>query len=188
MGWDRRLHQRSEVSVVENVEPANSPAESLTDTLPEHYFELYSLAVEMADRISGRRVIANSFFATVHTGLIAAVSTKTFSWYVTLAGILLAIVWWALLKSYRDLNSAKFQVINSMEARLPAKIFSDEWVILKGEKKEENPDISQSKMRAWLKQYRELGAVERMVPWLFAAIYAIDLVSRLSWPDSWKVF
>jgi hypothetical protein len=34
--------------------------------------ELYKLAVEMADRISARRALANTFFLTVNTGLAAA--------------------------------------------------------------------------------------------------------------------
>ena len=35
--------------------------------LPDNYFELYKLAVEMADRVSARRSLANSFFLTINT-------------------------------------------------------------------------------------------------------------------------
>jgi len=38
--------------------------------LPAGYVELYKLAVEMADRISARRGVANSFFLTINTGLL----------------------------------------------------------------------------------------------------------------------
>jgi hypothetical protein len=35
------------------------------------------------------------------------------------------------LKSYRDLNGAKYDVIHAMEERLPAQIYKDEWAALK---------------------------------------------------------
>lgn len=38
----------------------------------KHLFEQYKLYVEMADRISARRMLANSFFVGVHTALITA--------------------------------------------------------------------------------------------------------------------
>lgn len=164
----------------------SAPLEDLPQ-LPDHYFEIYSLAVEMADRLSARRVLANSFFATVNTAIIALIGSKDFPWYVSAAGIVLCAVWWALLKSYRDLNGAKFQVINEMEKRLPAKIFTEEWAQLKEE--EEASGWKPRHMRQWLAQYRELGAVERTVPFLFAFIYVVDIIvyagisisARLCW-------
>lgn len=157
--------------------PETSPRGRLEE-LPPHYFDLYKLAVEMADRISSRRVVANSFFATVNTGLIALLGANDLPWYVSAAGVVLSLVWWALLKSYRDLNSAKFKVILAMEAHLPAKIFRDDWDILK----KETPPFSlrPSGIRSWIAQYRELGAVERIVPWMFAGIYGFELMSRIS--------
>src|SRR3712207_8287315 len=41
--------------------------------------------------------------------------------------------WWFTLRSYRDLNRAKFAVINAMEERLPARIFTQEWMQLRSE-------------------------------------------------------
>jgi hypothetical protein len=63
-------------------QPALAAAES-----PDNYFELYKLAVEMADRISARRGIANSFFLTVNTGVVAILGTPTVRWYLPVAGI-----------------------------------------------------------------------------------------------------
>lgn len=164
------------------------PIPDLEPKLPEHYFEIYSLAVEMADRISGRRVIANSFFASINTGLIALLGSKNFPWYVALAGVVLSLVWWALLKSYRDLNSAKFKVINAMEERLPVQIFTDEWAKLKGDKDVILPVVRQSGVRGWLAQYRELGAVERIVPWMFGVIYIVTMVLQVNWPGGWRMW
>jgi hypothetical protein len=129
--------------------------------LPEHYFELYELAVEMADRVSARRAIANGFFLSVNTGLAALVGGGSFRWYVAAAGVVFALTWWALLRSYRELNRAKFGVILELEERLPARPFAAEW------------------QRLGTGRYRELGRVERIVPWVFALIYAAELVRQL---------
>src|SRR4051794_34978490 len=73
--------------------------------------ELYKLAVEMADRISARRALANTFFLTVNTGLAALLGGKELRWYVAVAGLVFALAWWWLLQTYRKLNRAKFEVI-----------------------------------------------------------------------------
>lgn len=144
--------------------------------LPEHYFELYTLAVEMADRISSRRVLANSFFATANTGLAVLLGRESLPWYVSAAGIALAFVWWALLRSYRKLNTAKYDVILKMEARLPVRVFGDEWDALKGSEEVLRPKWGT--MRPWFMQYWELGTVERWAPLVFAVIYVVDVISR----------
>jgi hypothetical protein len=136
----------------------------------QQYLELYKLAVEMADRVSARRATANAFFLTVNTALLAFVSSRSLNalWLVALAGIALSATWWVLLKSYRDLNAAKFQVITEMENNLDAKIFDDEWKRLK----ENRPE-------GWRSRYAEFGAVERFVPLIFAALYAAVFISAM---------
>jgi hypothetical protein len=145
--------------------------------LPDHYFELYSVAVEMADRTSARRLAANSFFVTVNTALAAVLGAHAFQWYVALAGMVLCAGWWALLKSYRDLNAAKFSVINAMEERLSARIFSEEWAALRREPVRFTLNWPTAKQ--WLGRYWELGVVERVVPVVFALIYLANLLSRI---------
>lgn len=135
--------------------PEPAPAEP-----PPGYLDLYKLAVEMADRISARRGVANTFFLTVNTGLAALLGGDELRWYAAAAGIVLCTAWWALLKSYRDLNTAKFEVINGMEARLPVQLFSDEWE------------------RLQKSRYRELGQVERLVPVLFALVYVAEIIRQ----------
>lgn len=152
------------------------PAPDATST----ELELYKLAVEMADRISSRRGTANNFFLAVHAGIITAVAallpsggTATLpvaSTFIAVAGVALSAAWWLSLRSYRDLNSAKFKVILQMEARLPIALFGDEWQFLK-----KDPVIG------WRKWYAELGQVERVVPVVFLSLYALSLVV-LWWP------
>jgi hypothetical protein len=144
--------------------------------LNQHYFELYKMTVEMADRISARRGVANSFFLTVSTGIAALLGTKDMRWYVAVAGIVVAVSWWALLRSYRDLNTAKFEVILAMEERLPVKVYGEEWGRLKRERV--TFALRRDALRSWVAQYRELGQVERIVPWIFAGIYAAELVRQ----------
>ncbi len=137
--------------------------------------ELYKLAVEMADRISARRGLANTFFLTANTGLTALLGGTNLRWYVAVAGIVLAVVWWLLLDSYRRLNRAKFAVILGIEQRLPVRIYSDEWDQLA-------LPVSANRRTpiGRLRSYRELGAVERLVPFVFIAIYVGELIRQAS--------
>lgn len=140
--------------------------------------DLYKLAVEMADRVSARRGTANAFFLTVQTAFVAVLGIATPSlarspWWVSLAvalaGLTLSTSWWLQLRSYRDLNRAKFAVINKLEAQLPVRIFADEWVIL-----------TQDRIAGWRGRHAELGAVERIVPGVFAALYVLLFVGRIT--------
>jgi hypothetical protein len=90
----------------------------------------------------------------------------------------LCISWWALLKSYRDLNRAKFEVILAMEDRLPVRLYADEWASLQKEHVRLAPRLAT--LRPWLAQYRELGVIERIVPWVFMLVYLADIVRQLA--------
>lgn len=139
--------------------------------------KLYELAVEMADRISARRALANTFFLTVNTGLTALLGGNNLRWYVAAAGIVFAVTWWWLLESYRQLNWAKFQVINAIETKLPFRLFSDEWGQLESRKVPLRLWPARH-LRAWVNGYHELGTVERVVPLAFVAIYVAELIRQ----------
>ncbi len=130
-------------------------------------FETYKLAVEMADKVSGRRDTANTFFLTLNSGLLL-LHDKVNTVFLALIGLVFCVSWWMLLKSYRELNSAKFQVIQEMEVSLPLKPFTDEWSKLK-----------QDPVKSWRKRYAELGQVERIVPFLFILFYFYLLISMI---------
>jgi hypothetical protein len=104
----------------------------------QQYLELYKLAMEMADRVSARRATANAFFLTVNTALMAFVSSGSLTalWLVAFAVVAQSVMWWVLLKSYRDLNAAKFGVITKMENHLEIKVFEEEWKRLKDGRQE----------------------------------------------------
>jgi hypothetical protein len=153
-------------------------AAAVAAELPGNYFEIYKIAVEMADRISGRRGLANSFFLTINTAVLGILGTHESNWYLAVAGIILCVSWWALLKSYRDLNRAKFEIILAMEDRLPARLYGDEWARLRKERARFAPGVGA--LRPWLAQYRELGVVERTVPWVFVLVYLVDIVRQVA--------
>lgn len=141
--------------------------------------ELYTTAVEMADRVSARRSSANAFFLTVQTAFVAVlgVATPTLQeapWWtalvVSIAGLTLSMSWWLQLRSYRDLNAAKYAVINRIEAEhLPIRAFAEEWEQLK-----------RDPVSRWRRRYAELGTVERVVPVVFAALYVVLFVGRVT--------
>lgn len=158
--------------------PASTAASAHASLTTESIeLELYKLAVEMADRISARRALANTFFLTVNTGLVALLGGRSLRWYVAAAGIVFALAWWGLLQSYRKINWAKFQVINSIEPRLPFQPFSDEWHHLENTRAPRKLWPFRD-LRAWLKGYHDLGTVERIVPLAFAAIYSLELIRQ----------
>jgi hypothetical protein len=132
--------------------------------LPEGFLEIYKLSVEMADRVSARRAVASSFFLAVQSGLVASLAfVEGQRWSIALAGIVIAATWWLLLRSYRQLNRAKFQVIHEMEKQLPAAPYAEEWKIL-------------DKDNAPLKErYAALGLIEQAVPVVFLAINVVAL-------------
>lgn len=140
-------------------------------------FELYKTAVEMADRVSARRATANAFFLTAQTALVAVIGLATpallkVSWWtalaVSLAGVTLSASWWLQLRSYRDLNRAKFVVINKIEEDLPVKVFTDEWTAIQH-------DAATGKKR----RYIRLGTTERFIPWIFALLYLLLFLGRV---------
>ncbi|WP_419915827.1 RipA family octameric membrane protein [Candidatus Poriferisodalis sp.] len=146
----------------------------------EQVLELYRLSVEMADRVSARRASANSYFFTVQAGLAIALGAfavrppegedadpdRFVLALAALAGVVIAGAWWLLLRSYRDLNAAKFEVIGRIESQhLPIQTFNDEWDHLKGLRPER-----------WKLGYSEQGRIERAVPLAFLALYATLVV------------
>lgn len=137
--------------------------------------EQYKLYVEMADRISARRAVANTFFLTLHSAALTLVGVfwrdrPTGSPLLLLPAIVvllgLCLAWFWLVRSYRQLNSGKFAVIGALERRLPASPFwRAEWTAL-----------GQGRDRG---RYWPLTHLEKWVPCLFAAMYAFAFLAAL---------
>lgn len=136
-------------------------------------FEQYKLCVEMADRISARRNSANTFFLSLHSGVVTVLAafagklSDTSAWLL-FAGLLVLVSvcgsWYALVRSYRLLNGAKYAVIGAMEEKLPAYAYSRaEWKAL-GEGKD------------W-RRYLPVSHIEQWVPLILALAYTLGFVA-----------
>ena len=94
--------------------------------------EIYQLHADLADRVSQRREGANRLFVSLLTGLM--VFGAVFLRFGTgqleadavmacfgILGVLLAVAWFFVIRSYRQLNTGKFQALQELEgeARLP---------------------------------------------------------------------
>lgn len=88
-----------------------------------HLLDQYKLYVEMADRISQRRTTANSYFLSVNSAILAFVGYLTskdssdYLWLLATAGVTLTFLWHSIITSYRNLNSAKWEVVHEIEKR-----------------------------------------------------------------------
>lgn len=141
------------------------------------FMEQYKLYLEMLDNISERRQHANNFFLTVNTGVCAfigyifskdtAIEFRSFFWFVPIAGILLSYFWYRLIRSYRDLNTAKFKVVHLMEQRLPLAPYHTEWLAL-GEAKDP-------------KRYVPFTHLEIWIPRSFMLMYAVLILYMIPW-------
>ena len=134
-----------------------------------HLLEQYKLYVEMADRISQRRTSANTYFLSVNSAILAFVGYLTigtdpdYMWLLALSGCLLTLFWFNIVLSYRNLNTAKWQVVQDIEKRLPISPYDAEWDSVQ---RGNNPKL-----------YRPITHIESWVPWVFFALHLIVFFS-----------
>lgn len=151
-------------------------------------FEIYKLAVEMADRVSSRRMIANGFFLSVHTALAGSLGflyekvtadQRGVLIILSAVGILLALTWFFSIKSYKRLNKAKFAVINKMEEQLSFQYFTEEWAALRKAPDNGEPKTLRERWISFKDRYTNLTNIESVVPIAFVLIYATLLLGAV---------
>ena len=138
--------------------------------------EQYKLYVEMADRISQRRGLTNTFFLTLNTAIFTAVGVfwkdkpSADPWWLVFPLLVVlgeCFAWFYLVRSYDLLNSAKYKVVGELEERLPASPYwRAEWWAL-GEGKDR-------------KKYWPLTHIEKWIPALFAFLYLAGFVALVA--------
>ncbi len=130
-----------------------------------HLFEIYKIFVQSAESISDRRHKANFFFLTLNSALVTLASsikydeTSVPNFIIPLVGIFIGCTWHQLIKSYRDLNSAKLKIICEIEKKLPLAVYETEWAYL-GQGKNSQ-------------KYLPFTKIEQIVPWIFVFIHVI---------------
>lgn len=137
--------------------------------------EQYRIYVEMADRIGTRRSAANTFFLTINSavftlfGVFWAGKPTSGEWWLAfplLALITQCAAWFYLVRSYRQLSKAKYQVVGMLEERLPASPYwNAEWAALK--------------QGADRKTYWPLTHLEQWVPISFGVLYVMGFVAAM---------
>lgn len=152
------------------------------DSHRDHTLEIYKTYLEMADRVSARREKANAFFLAVNTALIALLAKDAFGGataspraleiLVPLAAGVLCYLWYRIIRSYRDLNSAKFKVLHAIELQLPLRPYDAEWESVD---RGRNPTL-----------YLPFTHVEMIVPWLFMGFHALLAASTVPWARIWE--
>ncbi|MEM4230745.1 MAG: hypothetical protein QXF25_02625 [Candidatus Pacearchaeota archaeon] len=120
-------------------------------------------------KTSDRRQQANNYFLTINTALISLIGLsfqfkifENVNWIkalLAIVGIIICIVFWFLIRSYKQLNTGKFKVIHEIEKFLPLSLYKYEWEILgRGEDKS---------------KYYSFSHIELLIPWIFGLIYTV---------------
>lgn len=137
------------------------------DQYKAHYLEQYKMYLDGIEKISDRRHSANSFFLTLNTLLITVIGltfqidslNNTFWLRIALSiiGILVNIIFYLLIKSYKQLNTGKFKVLHEIEKNLPLSLYKYEWEVL-GSGKDK-------------KKYWPFSHIEICIPQILGALY-----------------
>ncbi len=138
----------------------------------EHFFDQYKILIESIEKNSDRRQSANNYFIAIN-GAFITILGLTFQigdTYVRcgarillgLAGIIASIIFWLLIRAYKQLATGKFKVLHKIEERLPIALYKYEWEIL-------------DKGKKW-STYFPFSHIEMKFPWFFATGYLILLV------------
>ncbi len=132
-----------------------------------HLFEQYKIFIDSVEKTSDRRQQANNYFITINTALISLIGLsfqiKIFEnspWLkilLAVLGIVICFIFYFLIRSYKQLNTAKFAVIHEIEKNLPLALYKYEWRIL-GEGKDKS-------------KYYPFSHIELWIPWIFGILY-----------------
>lgn len=82
-----------------------------------------------------------------------------FLWLLAVAGVALTMLWYSIIISYKNLNTAKWGVVHEIEKRLPISPYDAEWDAVQRGK---NPML-----------YRPISHIESGVPWVFLLLHLV---------------
>ena len=103
--------------------------------------EIYKLHAELADRVSQRREGVNRLYVSLLTAILVllaaflrygagAIPVKAILTAGGVLGALLSASWYIVIRSYRQLNSGKFDALHELEEKLAYPFFKREWELL----------------------------------------------------------
>jgi hypothetical protein len=136
---------------------------------------LFELYLATAEKVSDRRAAANAWMLSVNSAIVAlygylaadklavpAAQKSVWLWAIPAAGAIVSAAWTVLLASYRQLNRAKFLVLQELEKDLPAQPFARERVLYSRERR------------------KSLSTIETAIPLCFLVLYAAILAAALT--------
>ncbi|MBP7811823.1 MAG: hypothetical protein KA054_03205 [Candidatus Moranbacteria bacterium] len=134
----------------------------------KYLFEQYKLYIESAERISDRRQKANEFFLALNTAILSVTGfligrggdliPPFFYILIGLGGVVICYFWYRIVRSYKGLNSGKFDVIHAVETKLPLSLYDSEWEIL---------GRGNDRSKYWPFSHIELN-----IPWIFIVFHS----------------
>ena len=134
--------------------------------------EQYKLYVQSADNASDRRIASNRYLLTLNAALVAAYGFQSafterviFVVPIAVAGIALSLLWYSIIKSFRDLNTNKFKIIHELETYLPAALYAYEWQLAQGGRG---------------KSYWPTTHIEKWMPMLFLLLHVLALSASIA--------
>lgn len=130
--------------------------------------EQYKVMLSTSESLIERRQKLTTTYLSIFSALLPVISTMlSFTYfYLYLGAILISIIciilcvsWRNTIISYGKSNRAKFAILEEIESKLPATMFSSEWFALK-------------KITA---KYKSFTSRETVIPILFIVVYAVLL-------------
>ena len=127
----------------------------------DNLVELYTAFVASAEDMSERRQAANQYFLALNTAAIGfvsvfAASSTVLIFAVNLSCVVICLLWFLLICSYKQLNAAKFGVIHEIESRLDFAPFRREWELLGAGR-----------------EHYHFSTIERAVPIIFCVLHVL---------------
>ena len=157
--------------------------ENHADRYIDHYLEQYRIYIHVFNTASERRLRSNEFFLGINTAIIGIlgylqlkgpIEKPMFFLMVPFLGIAICYCWHRIIRTYRQLDRAKFSVIHSAERKLPLALFETEWEIL-GKGKDR-------------KKYQPFSNTEMIIPIIFTVLYLLIFLSNFPWQDVTNLF
>ena len=125
--------------------------------------EQYKLFVETSQHTSDKRQNANNYLLTLNSSLVtlfvallSAFGHHRWNALIPATGLIVCFIWWSLVDSYKDLNTAKFAVIHELENQLPVALFRHEWFVCGNNRMKEDKPVED--------RYVPLTHLERWIP------------------------
>lgn len=140
----------------------------------EHLLSQYKMYVRLLEQSTGKRQKSNHLFLTIHTALLAILGFVNkevdgdlflINILIALSGMVICYSWYRLIKSYKNVNAAKFKIVHVIEEKLPLSLYSAEWNLLgKGENS---------------KLYKPITSIELIIPIIFTIIYLVLILVNI---------